>query len=223
VVKSLLTYAHVTGYCRFNVGQAVRGPKVDADADFRSLSQAEVGRLITVAERELRLERDRQNPRPRFVRSALTKVYLVRFLYYSACRVSEAVAVTWSDVRKRPDGDSQVTIVGKGRKRRSFPLPGSFVEKLRLEYAPQEHTPEARVFLLGARRAQTIVKELAERAGLNAGLSPHWLRHSAASHALELGAPVHVVQQTLGHASLATTTKYAHKREDGASKYLPRL
>ena len=76
------------------------------------------------------------------------------------------------------------------------------------------------IFGFGARRAQTIIKQLARDAGIDSEVSPHWLRHAAASHALDRGAPVHVVQQTLGHASLATTARYAHKRLDGAARYL---
>lgn len=223
VIKSVLTHAHATGYNRFNAGRAVRGPRIDADADFRSLSEADVGRLIEAAEAELLVERGRKVARPRFVRTALAKLHLVRFLYYSACRVSEAVGVTWGDLRPRPDGDFQVTVVGKGRRRRSFPLSRWHVEQLRLDYGGEAQPGESRIFPFGARRAQTILKALAQRAGLDLRLSPHWLRHSAASHALAHGAPVHVVQQTLGHASLATTTRYAHKRADGAAKYLQRL
>ncbi len=48
-------------------------------------------------------------------------------------------------------------------------------------------------------------------------MSPHWLRHAHVSHALDRGAPAHLVQQTVGHASLATTSKYAHARPDASS------
>jgi integrase/recombinase XerD len=68
------------------------------------------------------------------------------------------------------------------------------------------------------------VKRAARRAGLATNVSPHWLRHSHASHALDHGAPPHVVQASLGHASLATTTAYAHiRRGDASSRYLPEV
>ncbi|HVZ33714.1 MAG TPA: hypothetical protein VG963_14885, partial [Polyangiaceae bacterium] len=57
IVKSLLSHAHAVGYTPGNVGRAVRGPRVDVDADGRSLSEAEVALLIGVAERALREER----------------------------------------------------------------------------------------------------------------------------------------------------------------------
>ena len=66
-----------------------------------------------------------------------------------------------------------------------------------------------------------VVKGLAKRAGLPAAVSPHFFRHAHASHALDRGAPPHLVQQTLGHASLATTSRYAHARpDDSSARYL---
>jgi integrase/recombinase XerD len=61
------------------------------------------------------------------------------------------------------------------------------------------------------------VKAAAERAGVDPAASTHWLRHAHASHALDAGAPVHLVRQGLGHASLATTTRYAHARPDASA------
>jgi site-specific recombinase XerD len=67
-----------------------------------------------------------------------------------------------------------------------------------------------------------IVKKAAARAGLSAAVSAHWLRHVHVSHALDRGAPAHLVQATVGHANLATTSKYAHARPaDSSSRYLP--
>ena len=66
-----------------------------------------------------------------------------------------------------------------------------------------------------------IVKAAAERAGLSAEVSAHWLRHAHASHSLDRGAPIHLVQQTLGHASVATTGRYLHARPtESSAKYL---
>ena len=55
------------------------------------------------------------------------------------------------------------------------------------------------------------------RAGIERGISPHWFRHAHASHALDGGAPVQSVKETLGHASLATTSIYVHARNGGDS------
>ena len=57
-------------------------------------------------------------------------------------------------------------------------------------------------------------------AGLDVNASPHWLRHSHATHALERGAPIHLAQATLGHASVATTGRYLHARPtDSSARY----
>jgi len=63
----------------------------------------------------------------------------------------------------------------------------------------------------------------AARAGLDPAVSAHWLRHAHASHSLDRGAPIHLVQATLGHASVATTGKYLHARpSDSSARYLGR-
>jgi integrase/recombinase XerD len=67
-----------------------------------------------------------------------------------------------------------------------------------------------------------IVEAAAARAGLGAAVSAHWLRHAHASHALDRGAPISLVQTTLGHASVATTGRYLHARpRDSSARYLP--
>ncbi len=68
-----------------------------------------------------------------------------------------------------------------------------------------------------------IVKATAKRAGINLAVSAHWLRHAHASHAIDEGAPITLVSQTLGHADLKTTSVYAHARpNDSSSRYLKR-
>lgn len=223
IVKSLLTHAHSVGYTRANVGRAVRGPRVALDPDARALTESDVAQLVRTAEAMLHAERNRPNPRPRFVRAAATRLYLVRFLYVSGARVSEVVAVRWGDLRPRADGDVQLSIIGKGRKRRTLPLPQRFVRELQREYGPAEPARTDRIFPFGPRRAQTVIAELTERIGFGPGVSAHCLRHACATHALHRGAPVHVIQRALGHSSLATTGKYAHALGDGASRYLPDL
>jgi integrase/recombinase XerD len=64
------------------------------------------------------------------------------------------------------------------------------------------------------------VKAVVERAGLSAEVSAHWLRHGHASHSLDWGAPIHLVQQTLGYALVATTGRYLHVRPtDSSARY----
>ena len=75
---------------------------------------------------------------------------------------------------------------------------------------------------LTASQLWRIIKAAAKRAGLPPEVSTHWLRHAHASHALDRGAPISLVQNTLGHASVATTGRYLHARpEDSSARYLP--
>ena len=90
-----------------------------------------------------------------------------------------------------------------------------------------EDGPDAPVFRsrkggpLSPVQAWRIVRAAAKRAGIAGDVSPHWLRHAHASHALDRGAPVHLVQATLGHADLRTTSKYTHARPtDSSARYL---
>jgi site-specific recombinase XerD len=67
-----------------------------------------------------------------------------------------------------------------------------------------------------------VVRQAAARAGIPLSVSPHWFRHAHASHALDRGAPIHLVQATLGHAGIATTGRYLHARpNDSSSRFLP--
>ena len=71
-------------------------------------------------------------------------------------------------------------------------------------------------------RVRRIVYAAARKAGLEQRVSPHWMRHAHASHALDRRAPIHLVQATLGHASVATTGRYLHARPTESSGfYLP--
>jgi integrase/recombinase XerD len=71
---------------------------------------------------------------------------------------------------------------------------------------------------LDDRQARRLVVAAAQRAGLPAGVSPHWLRHAHATHAPEHGgASVALVRDSLGHASVATTSRYLHARPDDSS------
>src|SRR5690348_8869133 len=70
-------------------------------------------------------------------------------------------------------------------------------------------------------RVRMILRQAAGRVGIEGNVSPHWLRHAHASHALDHGAPIHLVQATLGHSSVATTSAYLHARPgDSSARYL---
>ena len=145
---------------------------------------------------------------------------LLEFLYGTGARISEAVALT-------PDAldveDRSVLLRGKGGKQRRVPM-GSYAVSALQAYAvrsrpalagkakgrvPREVFLNARGGVLSRQSAWGIVSGAAERAGV-VGVSPHTLRHSFATHLLEGGADVRVVQELLGHASVTTTQIYTH-------------
>jgi integrase/recombinase XerD len=205
-VKSLLGFGHRLGVLPVNAGAALRLPPVRGRLAERILSETDVHRLLAL------------EPHPR-------NHALLRLLYASGLRVSEVCALRWQDVQ--PVGDSgQVTVLGKGHKERAVRLPaGVWTELTALRGDTSDNAPvfPSRKHGGHLRRTQVaqIVRRAAQRAGIAGNVSPHWLRHATASHALDRGAPVHVVQQTLGHSSLATTSRYSHARPgDSAGLYL---
>jgi integrase/recombinase XerD len=92
---------------------------------------------------------------------------------------------------------------------------------------PDRALPDDRVFVSEQGRPLTrtaitmIVAQAAKRAGIEAHVSAHWMRHAHASHAIDNGAAITLVQRTLGHVSIQTTSAYIHARPDESSgKYL---
>jgi integrase/recombinase XerD len=148
---------------------------------------------------------------------ALRDRALLEVLYATGARISEAVGLAVDDV----DLDERIVLLtGKGGKQRRVPL-GSYAARAVADYlvrarpglaATGRGTP--RLFLnsrggpLSRQSAWVVLRTAAEKAGLAAGISPHTLRHSFATHLMEGGADVRVVQELLGHASVTTTQIY---------------
>lgn len=135
----------------------------------------------------------------------------IRFLYATAARVSEAVQLRWENCRVE-DGVAFCTLFGKGRKERTVRI-RPFVWAEMCALPTREAGPRYRVFDVSRTGAWRIVRRAAEVAGFgDRGVSPHWLRHCHASHALNAGADIVRVQKMLGHARLDTTRIYAKLR-----------
>ncbi|MCC3283632.1 site-specific tyrosine recombinase XerD [Arthrobacter sp. zg-Y324] len=148
---------------------------------------------------------------------------LLEFLYSTGARISEAVGLDIDDLsleRIPANGPDVVRLFGKGSKERLVPL-GSYAARALDDYlvrgrpgaaAKGKGTPalflNARGGRLSRQSAWTILKTAAERAKIDRDVSPHTLRHSFATHLIEGGADVRVVQELLGHASVTTTQVY---------------
>jgi integrase/recombinase XerD len=208
-VKSLLAYGYKIKYLSFNAADDTLLPKAKDRLAERILSEMEVMTMMALTTKE----RDKA---------------LIQFLYYTGARVGEVDELRWSDIRANRDGRGQVTLFGKGEKSRTVLIPKKVYEGL-LGLRSKADTKEAAVFKsrkgeapLRDRQIRDIVAAAGIKAGIQGKVSPHWLRHSHASHSLDRGAPVQLVQQTLGHTSLHTTSRYAHaKPSDSSGLYLP--
>ena len=120
---------------------------------------------------------------------------LLEVAYFGGLRVSEFVSLTWAQVT------AQFALVGKGNKERQVLIPATIAARL---FASRGDAPAtAPVFqsvrrpgnALTERAVNFIVKEAAERAGVNPAASIHWLRHAHVSHAIDNGAPITLVQE----------------------------
>jgi integrase/recombinase XerD len=205
-VKSLLGYAHKLGYTIFNAGATM---KVRSDSNRgatlakRIITETEVALLIRAAPSK----RDR---------------VLLEVTYAGGLRVDEIVTLTWSDVLPRDQGRVQLSITSKGGKVRQVLLPEIVSRSLlSLRGDAGDNDP---VFAsrkgggrLTERAVHAMVKRAAKKAGINADVSPHWLRHAHGSHAIDRGASLPEVQATLGHGNISTTSGYLHARPDSSS------
>ena len=151
---------------------------------------------------------------------------LLELLYATGARVSEVVDLNVDDVLEQVLEQSMVRLTGKGNKQRLVPV-GSYARVALSTYLVRARpvfsargaaTP---ALFLGARghrvsrqNAWLIIRAAAERADLGVPVSPHTLRHSFATHLLAGGADVRVVQELLGHSSVATTQIYTQVTVD---------
>jgi integrase/recombinase XerD len=201
-VRGLHKFALLEGLIEVDPARQVRPPALPRRLP-KALPVDDVLRLLdTVATDEPRGVRDKA---------------LLELLYSTGARISEAVGLDLDDV----DGvDRTVLLDGKGGKQRLVPigrpalaaLEGYLVRSRPALAAKGRGTPavflNARGGRLSRQSAWQVLKDAADRAGIRVPVSPHTLRHSFATHLLEGGADVRVVQELLGHASVTTTQVY---------------
>jgi integrase/recombinase XerD len=202
-VRGLHRFALRDGLVAVDVAREVRPPAPPRRLP-KAISLEEVERLLDAAGYE-------QTP------LAIRDRALLELLYGTGARISEAVGLAVDDLDLP---DRTVLLAGKGGKQRRVPV-GSFavasieaylVQARPLLAAAGRGTPalflNSRGGALSRQSAWTVLRTAAERAGLAAGISPHTLRHSFATHLMEGGADVRVVQELLGHSSVTTTQIY---------------
>ena len=204
-VRSLLSFCHDIGAIPFNVGARLAMPDAEEKLSQRILSTEEVHAMFAKTSK----------PRDRLI---------LRMLYFTGARVEELAGLTWRNVAKADNGEGLITLFGKRNKTRVVRIPAKEVKDLLTTRG--DAALDAPVFTsqkggaLDTSQVWRIVSSAAKRADItDKNVSPHWLRHAHASHALDKGAPVTLVRDTLGHSSLAITSRYAHARPSDSSAY----
>ncbi|MBN9606689.1 MAG: site-specific tyrosine recombinase XerD [Actinomycetales bacterium] len=213
----------IRGFCRFLVDEGV----LAVDPSTRLVTPqlpARLPKALSIEQVRRLLEAAAAAPDEP---TALRDAALLELLYATGARVSEAVGIDVDDLVGPEGAVDAVRLLGKGGKQRVVPV-GSYARAAVDAYlvrgrpvlsARGRATP---ALLLGARGARLsrqsawlVLRAVAERAGLGeVELSPHSLRHSFATHLLEGGADVRVVQELLGHANVATTQIYTRVTAD---------
>lgn len=201
-VRGLHRFAQAEGLLEHDVAREIAPPSLPKRLP-KALSVAEVERLLEHAGGE----------GPRGLRDRA----LLELLYSTGARISEAVGLDVDDI---DSAERTVLLNGKGGKQRIVPVGrpalqalNAYLVRARPAWAGRGQGSAA-VFLnsrggrLSRQSAWNALKVAAERAGIGSVVSPHVLRHSFATHLLEGGADVRVVQELLGHASVTTTQVY---------------
>jgi integrase/recombinase XerD len=206
VIKSLFSFGVKTGYLSFNVGSFLKTPKAKETIAERILDLADVRGLIKYG---VKNERDR---------------LLLSLMYGCGLRVSEVIGLTWNDLRSHGDG-GKATVFGKGCKTRMVLIPDKLWQQVK-EFE-KYHRVNQYVFIsrnhnqMERSVVHRMIKRACKRAGIDPRASAHWLRHSHASHSLEAGCNLRLLQQSLGHASVTTTERYLHISPDaGSSQFI---
>ena len=154
-----------------------------------------------------------------FGREGIRNRAIIETLYSCGLRVSELCNLKLSDLYLK---ERFIRVEGKGSKQRLVPISHSAIDEIELYLQERSHVEikpghEDYLFVSSLRKKKLsrimvfhIVKELAEAAGIKKNISPHTFRHSFATHLLENGANLRVIQTMLGHESIGTTELYTH-------------
>ena len=212
--------ASIRGFYRFAYGDELIERDLAARIDLPRQSRR-LPETLDIAETERLLEAASGGAPDAAVR--IRDRALLELLYAAGLRISEALGLDREDLAL--DGGF-VRVIGKGDKERLVPVGevaldwlARYLDVVRPAWLARQHVAPVRggpLFLsvrgrrLGRQQAWAVVRRAAAEAGLSVRVTPHTLRHSFATHLLEGGADLRVVQELLGHASISTTQLYTH-------------
>jgi integrase/recombinase XerD len=219
-IRAFHRFAARTGLATGDPWGAIATPRLPRRLP-RVLEVEQVERLLAVVDADLAAA---SGSSPELATAlALRDRALIEVAYAAGLRISELAAADLGSIDLRR---AEIRVLGKGRKERigllgrpALAALAAYLDEARpvliARHPPRDPEP-AFVFLnhrgdgLGVRGMRYRFDRLCRRAGLPAGVSPHTLRHSFATHLLEGGADLRIVQELLGHESLATTQVYTH-------------
>ena len=199
-LRSFFRYLARQGVVKKNPIMSIRSPRLDQKLP-KVLNEKEMVTLLSFAGDDESDMRDRA---------------ILETLYSTGCRVSELVGMSVPDVDMI---GGVVRVLGKGRKERLCPIGEHAITSLR-SYLDVRRRPGEALFLnhsgnrtgsrLTDRSVRRILAKRLDEMSLRSGISPHAIRHSFATHLLDRGADLRVVQELLGHSSISTTAIYTH-------------
>ena len=195
-VRGFISWLSSREILEYGVAAGLKGPKLPSSLP-RALSFEETEKLLVEGpENGKHYQRDR---------------LILELLYGSGLRVSELIDLNWENIET---DQRMIRVLGKGSKERLVPFGPSVKELLEDWSLLSKEGTKGPLFVSekGAERLTVrTVHRLVQRAALRVGIygvSPHTLRHCFATHLLERGAPLRVVQELLGHESIAATQRY---------------
>ena len=195
-VRGFISWLSSREILEYGVAAGLKGPKLPSSLP-RALSYEETEKLLVEGpENGKHYQRDR---------------LILELLYGSGLRVSELIDLNWENIET---DQRMIRVLGKGSKERLVPFGPSVKELLEDWSLLSKEGTKGPLFVSekGAERLKVrTVHRLVQRAALRVGIygvSPHTLRHCFATHLLERGAPLRVVQELLGHESIAATQRY---------------
>ena len=211
-IKSLFSFGVKTGYLSANPASMIRTTSAKDALNERILQAEEVKQLIDEAANE----RDQR-------KLALRDRLILVLLYILGLRISELVGLNWSDFQSTGEAIA-VTIFGKGHKTRTLLINHQLYSELK-QLPRSEKTEAVLLSRFGNRldrhAIHRLIKKAVEKAGINPHTSAHWLRHAHACHSLSNGAGIELLMKSLGHSSLAVTSRYLHiKPSECTSKFI---
>lgn len=213
-IKVFFRFLKREGYLQTNITLYLKSPKIWQIVP-EVLSSSEITRLLKEPNIKLETEaRDRA---------------ILEVLYGSGLRVSELCRLKINDVT-----DTFIKVYGKGNKERVVPIGKKAIEAIDY-YLAHFRSEDQEPFLFITQKKKPLdrilvwkrIKHYGQRSGIIKNLSPHTLRHSFATHLLDNGADLRVIQEMLGHANIGTTDRYTHVSQSRLKKafneFHPRL